>query len=104
MNRLRWFVMLPLWAMTACSDPARPSGPVLHDIFVDSDPRGAAITLDGAATARVTPDTLRSVTDADHDITATITKATINYATTLHVTAGAIPASVLIPVVARCVS
>src|SRR5205809_3987165 len=87
----------------ACSDPSRPAGPgAAAKIFVDSDPRGATIFVDGTATTQVTPDTLRNVSDSDHDIGAQITKSGINYLNSVHVTRGALPTAVLVPVIARC--
>jgi hypothetical protein len=105
LSRFAGPVVLVCLSIVACSDPGRPTGPGLgSNIFVDSDTRGATIVLDGTATTRVTPDTLKGVTDADHDIGVVMTKSGVIYGATIHVTKGAIPTSLVIPVIARCTS
>lgn len=54
--------LVPLIALAACREADRPVGPDEGGtIFVDSDPPGAAILLDGESTGLRTPDTLRQV-------------------------------------------
>jgi hypothetical protein len=96
-------VLLACTGLFGCGDSSQPSGPAATvKIFVDSDPRGGTITLDGTATTQTTPDTLRAVTNADHDVGAQVTKNGLIYGSAVHVTKGAIPASVILPLIARC--
>src|SRR6266511_3278473 len=50
------------------SSPTKPQPPQLGDVGVLSIPTGAAILLDGASTAKATPDTLRDIAAGSHVI------------------------------------
>jgi len=67
-------------ALIACGkgDASGPAGS--GRIFVDSDPRGAAIVLDGSATGRFTPDTLPNVPSGTHTLELRLDSAGVAYA------------------------
>ncbi|MBI4543765.1 MAG: PEGA domain-containing protein [Gemmatimonadetes bacterium] len=59
-----------LLGLGGCREADRPLGPVTSGpLLVDSDPAGAQIVVDGQATGRVTPDTLRQLEVGPHTIT-----------------------------------
>src|SRR5512142_1827033 len=68
-------------------------------IFVDSDPRGAAIQLDGRATGLHTPDTVRSVSNGQHtvDVQLDSAGATFSLETNVQVTGGGAASTGVIP-------
>src|SRR5512140_2456721 len=98
---LTFAAMLAL-ALVACGkDASGPAGS--GQLFVDSDPRGAAILLDGGATGRLTPDTLGNVSAGSHTLELRLDSAGVAYS----VKAKAIVAanqltSATLPVVTTC--
>ena len=72
-------------------------------IFVDSDPRGAAVYLDGTATGLHTPDTLRQVASGTRRVEVRLDSAGVAFATAgdVNVTGGGV-VSVVIPLLTTC--
>ncbi|NJD10038.1 MAG: PEGA domain-containing protein, partial [Gemmatimonadetes bacterium] len=62
MTRFGWLVGAVLLGLTACREPDGPlGGDDAGVLVVRSQPAGGRILLDGRATGKVTPDTLRGV-------------------------------------------
>jgi hypothetical protein len=92
-------------ATSACAESGRPAGPAAGSkLFVDSNPRGANIVIDGQLTTRATPDTVRDLTDEAHAIGARLERGGVTYSWTAHVERNALNGSVLLPLLARCPS
>lgn len=72
--------LFPLLALPGCREPDRPTFPdPAAGVFVDSDPRGAEILLDGEPTGAVTPDTLRNVAVTTHRVDVRMDSAGLQY-------------------------
>ncbi len=76
---MRKYIFLPLtlimgFLIASCSDTTTNPPPVTDtgSIFINSSPVGAAITLDGTSTGKVTPDSLTSVSTGQHSITLSL--------------------------------
>lgn len=60
-------LLLPALLLAGCREPDRPTTPVTGaGLFVDSDPQGGRILVNGAATGLTTPDTVRELTVDRH--------------------------------------
>jgi len=98
--------VLALLALTvaACREPDGPVGPVTGArAFVDSDPAGGRILVDGESTGRITPDTLRGLVGR-HDITVQLDVFDASYGYTARVFLGDTDSLTIIdgPLVMRC--
>lgn len=95
---------LALAAGVACDDPARPVPDVGGGtIFIDSDPAGARVLIDGVDTEEVTPILLQDVGEGARLITVELDSAGFVYssAVTLDVTAELVR-SAMLPLTIRC--
>ena len=91
-------------AGTGCGGDGGGTGTGAGRIFVDSDPRGAAIVLDGKATGLRTPDSVRSVSDGEHTVTVQLDSAGATFAleTQVQVSGGGATSAGVLPLVTRC--
>lgn len=98
------------WLAAACAlsaacggDNGSGPGATKGRIFVDSDPRGAAILLDGVATGQRTPDTLRNVTPGTRSVEVRLDSLGVAFSIRgdVDVPAGS-AASVVMPLVSTC--
>lgn len=72
--------LLFMLVLLGCREPDRPMFPDPGaGVFVDSDPRGAEILLDGESTGSVTPDTLRNVAVTTHRVDVRLDSAGLRY-------------------------
>lgn len=62
-------VFLVLLGLSACTPPAPPPAQAGSQVYIQTDPAGAAINFDGIASG-VSPTTLQSVSTGDHLVTA----------------------------------
>ncbi len=76
---MRKYIFLPLtlimgFLIASCSDTTTNPPPVedTGSIFINSSPAGAAITLDGTSTGKVTPDSVTSVSTGQHSVTLSL--------------------------------
>src|SRR5512140_1679450 len=80
------------------------TGPGTGTVFVESDPRGAAILLDGSATGLFTPDSVRTVSGGQHTISVRLDSAGTTFAldAKVQVRGGQAVATGVMPLVTRC--
>ncbi|MGD8279069.1 MAG: PEGA domain-containing protein [Gemmatimonadota bacterium] len=103
LHRITVFALLALGA-AACREPDGPVGPVSGArAFVNSDPVGGRILVDGESTGRITPDTLRGLVGR-HDITVQLDTFDASYGYTARVFLGDTDSLTIIdgPLVMRC--
>jgi hypothetical protein len=99
----RGAMLLMVAALAGCGqrDLVGPGG---ARIYVDSDPRGAVIVLDGHDTGLRTPDTVRSVSGGTHTFEAYFDSAGERFTLQAKVDVRSSTGSMLLPLVARCSS
>lgn len=105
MSIARWSLLLfALLALVACREPDGPVGPAGGSrTFVDSNPPGGRIIVDGSSTGLVTPDTVRGLVGR-HDITVQLDTFDTSYGYTARVFLGETDSVTVIdgPLVMRC--
>jgi len=102
-HRITVLALLAL-AIAACREPDGPVGPVSGArAFVNSDPPGGRILVDGESTGRITPDTLHGLVGR-HDITVQLDTFDASYGYTARVFLGDTDSLTVIdgPLVMRC--
>ncbi len=91
-------------AYAGCGGDSGGTGNGNGRIFVDSDPRGAAILLDGQATGQVTPDSVRSVPNGTHTLRVQLDSGgtTFSLEGQVKVSGGGAIATGVLPLITRC--
>lgn len=105
MSTVRLFlIVFAVLAIAACREPDGPVGPSGGSrTFVNSDPPGGRIIVDGTATGLVTPDTVRGLVGR-HDVTVQLDTFDTSYGFTARVFLGESDSITVIdgPLVMRC--
>lgn len=96
--------LLAVLAAASCREPDGPVGPAGGSkAYVNSDPAGGEISVDGESTGRITPDTIRGLIGR-HDITVQLDTFDTSYGFTARVFLGETDSVTVIdgPLVMRC--